>query len=102
MDPMTSTSQDAANILDIVPEAYVRLDSEFRYTFVNHAADRLLGKDRAELLGNVLWEVYPMRTSPTASRWRMYCKTVSSACGWRRTPHGAHPGFAICLHGDVR
>jgi two-component system, cell cycle sensor histidine kinase and response regulator CckA len=53
------TSQHAANILDLVPEAYVCLDNEFRYAFVNRAAEQLLGKDRADLLGNALWEVYP-------------------------------------------
>jgi PAS domain-containing protein len=51
--------EHAANMLDLVPEAYVRLDSGFRYTFVNRATEQLLGKDRAELLGTVLWEVYP-------------------------------------------
>jgi PAS domain S-box-containing protein len=59
MDWTPSTSQDAANILDAVPEAYVRFDSEFRYTFVNWAAQQILGQSRADLLGKVLWEVYP-------------------------------------------
>ncbi len=54
-----STSQDAADILDAAPESYVRLDSEFRYTLVNRAAEQLLGKGRDELLGNVLWDLYP-------------------------------------------
>ncbi len=54
-----STPQEAANILDGAPESYVRLDSEFRYTLVNRAAERLLGKGRDELLGNVVWDLYP-------------------------------------------
>ena len=53
------TSDAAASILDNVPEAYVRFDSEFRYGFVNRAAEQLLGKNRADLLGKVLWDVYP-------------------------------------------
>ena len=59
---MTRTAFDAqssASLLDFVPESYVRLDSEFRYTLVNRAAEELLGKARAELLGRVLWEVFP-------------------------------------------
>ncbi len=59
MNGTPSTSQDAANILDAMPEVYFRLDDEFRYAFVNRAAEQLLGKGRAELLGHVLWEVYP-------------------------------------------
>ena len=53
------TSDAAASILDNVPGAYVRFDSEFRYGFVNRAAEQLLGKSRADLLGKVLWDVYP-------------------------------------------
>src|SRR5215472_9345199 len=46
-------------VLDTVPEAYVRLDNEFRFTFVNRAALSLLGKMPPELLGKKLWDVYP-------------------------------------------
>src|SRR5215469_7261670 len=46
-------------VLDTVPEAYVRLDNDFRITFVNRAALALLGKMPAELLGKKLWDVYP-------------------------------------------
>jgi PAS domain S-box-containing protein len=54
-----STCQDAAAMLDAAPESYVRLDSEFRYTLVNRAAERLLEKGRDELLGKVIWDLYP-------------------------------------------
>jgi len=54
-----SSSPGSAGILDAVPEAYACLDSAFRYTFVNRAAEQLLGKSRADLLGKTLWEVYP-------------------------------------------
>jgi PAS domain S-box-containing protein len=56
---MPSTPRDAANILDAAVEAYVRFDSAFQYTLVNRAAEQLLGKGRGDLLGKVLWEVYP-------------------------------------------
>src|SRR5215471_713992 len=46
-------------VLDTIPEAYVRLDNDFRFTFVNRAALSLLGKMPAELLGKKLWDVYP-------------------------------------------
>jgi len=57
--PFAGAIQDAAKILDTVPEAYLRLDSQFRYTLLNRARERLLGEDRADLLGKVFWEVYP-------------------------------------------
>ena len=46
-------------VLDTIPEAYVRLDNDFRFTFVNRAALSLLGKMPAELLGKKLWDIYP-------------------------------------------
>ena len=45
--------------LEDLPEAYVRFDSEFRCTFVNQAAQMLLGNNWAKLLGKKLWDVYP-------------------------------------------
>jgi PAS domain S-box-containing protein len=49
-------------VLDTVPEAYVRLDNDFRFTFVNRAALSLLGNMPAELLGKKLWDVCPSST----------------------------------------
>ena len=46
-------------VLDTIPEAYVRLDNDFRFTFVNRAALSVLGKMPPELLGKKLWDVYP-------------------------------------------
>lgn len=46
-------------VLDTIPEAYVRLDNDFRFTFVNRAALSIFGKMPAELLGKKLWDVYP-------------------------------------------
>ena len=45
--------------LDSSPEAYIRLDRHFRCTFVNLAAQLLLGKAGENLLGNRLWDIYP-------------------------------------------
>src|SRR5215831_13376101 len=51
--------EDPLIVLETVSEAYVRLDNDFRFTFVNRAALSLLGKIPAELLGKKLWDVYP-------------------------------------------
>src|SRR5260370_31070873 len=56
---MQTVPEDALITLDNLPEAYIRFDSEFRCTFVNQAAQILLGNNRAKLLGNRLWDVYP-------------------------------------------
>jgi PAS domain S-box-containing protein len=56
---MQTVQEDSLIILDTVSEAYARFDSEFRLTFANHAAQTLLGKTRADLLGKNLSDVYP-------------------------------------------
>ena len=55
--PKTGKAGDAVTILDTVQEAYVRFDSEFRFTFVNRAAEGFLGKSKAELLGRKLGDI---------------------------------------------
>jgi PAS domain S-box-containing protein len=58
--PLAGAVQDAAaHVLDAVPEAYACFDSQFRYTFLNRAREQLLAEDRANLLGQILWEVHP-------------------------------------------
>jgi PAS domain S-box-containing protein len=56
---MQAVPEHSRIILDNLPEAYIRFDSEFRCTFVNQAAQILLGNNRVKLLGNRLWDVYP-------------------------------------------
>ena len=59
MNPTQATSEIAAIILETVPEAYVRLDSELRFAFINRAAETLLGAPRADLMGRTPWDVRP-------------------------------------------
>jgi two-component system cell cycle sensor histidine kinase/response regulator CckA len=48
-----------AEILESIPDAFMALDREFRFTYVNQAAEILLAKPRAELLGKNVWSLYP-------------------------------------------
>jgi PAS domain S-box-containing protein len=56
-------SSDSSNTdvltLEGIPDGLVTFDGQWRYTFVNAAAERLLGRSRSELLGNVVWTVFP-------------------------------------------
>ena len=45
--------------LEHVTDAFYTLDREWRYTYVNAEAERIQGKTRAELIGKVVWEVFP-------------------------------------------
>jgi PAS domain S-box-containing protein len=46
-------------VLSSVEDHLVCYDREWRYTFVNDAAARVLGKTKEELIGRSIWELFP-------------------------------------------
>ncbi len=50
---------DAARILENISDAFYALDNNWRFTYVNAQAERLLSRTRADLLGRNLWEEFP-------------------------------------------
>ncbi|MES2889413.1 MAG: ATP-binding protein [Pseudomonadota bacterium] len=59
---------ETVNILESIREGFVALDAQWRFTYVNAEAERLNGRLRADLLGRVHWEVYPV--SPDTELYR--------------------------------
>jgi PAS domain S-box-containing protein len=45
--------------LDRVTDGFVSIDRDWRYTYVNRNAARILRKSADELVGSVLWDVFP-------------------------------------------
>ncbi len=45
--------------LESITDAFLTLDREWRYTYINHEAERIMGRVREDLLDRVLWEEYP-------------------------------------------
>ncbi|PWJ52700.1 PAS domain S-box-containing protein [Quadrisphaera granulorum] len=52
-----------ARVLESMSAAFYSLDRDFRFTYVNAEAERLLGRPRSELLGGVLWDLFPATLS---------------------------------------
>ena len=48
-----------ARVLESMSAAFYSLDADWRFTYVNAEAERLLGHPRDELLGGELWELFP-------------------------------------------
>ncbi|NYD22727.1 SpoIIE family protein phosphatase [Kineococcus aurantiacus] len=48
-----------ARVLESMSAAFYSVDRQWRFTYVNAEAERLLQRRREELLGGVLWELYP-------------------------------------------
>ncbi len=49
-----------ARVLEAMSAAFYALDRSWRFTYVNAEAERLLGRPREELLGGVVWELFPV------------------------------------------
>lgn len=56
------------DILERVPDAFVALDADWRFRYLNGEAERLLGRPRGQLLGQALWRVYPQTVGTPAQR----------------------------------
>ena len=48
-----------SQVLESMSAAFYSLDRSWRFTYVNAEAERLLGRPREQLLGGVLWELFP-------------------------------------------
>lgn len=52
--------QHLVEILDSITDAFINVDRQWRYTYINRKAEEVLGKKREELLGRNVWEVFPL------------------------------------------
>ena len=49
-----------ARVLETMQTAFFLLDDAWRFSYVNAEAERLLGRSRGELLGGVIWDLFPL------------------------------------------
>ena len=58
-DEIAAERAKRAAILESIADGFVAFDSEWRYTYVNRKAAEMLGRSPEELLGKMLWDVFP-------------------------------------------
>ena len=46
-------------VLESMSSAFFQLDHEWRFTYVNSEAERLLGAARVHLIGTSIWDAFP-------------------------------------------
>lgn len=56
---LCASKKQIENVLGSITDIYVSYDKDWRYVDVNPAALRAIGETKDELLGKVVWEVYP-------------------------------------------
>ena len=57
-----------ARILERIADAFFALDAEWRFTYVNDQAERVLSRAREELLGKSVWDTFPDAVGSTFDR----------------------------------
>jgi PAS domain S-box-containing protein len=57
--PPATATERPGDVLERVSDAFVALDNQWRYTYVNRQAAELFGTDPEHLLGQHIWTVYP-------------------------------------------
>jgi PAS domain S-box-containing protein len=63
------------NIVESITDAFITLDKQWRFTYVNHQAELILQKTRSQLIGKNNWEVYP--ESVNLAFYEQYHKALS-------------------------
>ena len=56
---MEAAAARVTNILESITEAFIAMDKQWHFTYINDEAERLLMRPRDELLGQNLWEKFP-------------------------------------------
>jgi PAS domain S-box-containing protein len=67
-DELRHHADEVERILESIGEGFIALDRDFRYVYVNGAAERMLDTPRAEMLGRRPWEVFPAEIISAARR----------------------------------
>jgi two-component system cell cycle sensor histidine kinase/response regulator CckA len=76
----------AEDVLESITDAFAALDGGWRFTYLNAAAERLLRRGRAELLGREVWAEYPVLKDTPVER---ECRLALA--------EGTPAGFEHCL-----
>lgn len=64
-EELQATKDEISTILESITDAFLCLDSEWRYSYLNQRMETYLGKKREEVLGKCMWEVVPVLLGTT-------------------------------------
>jgi len=57
-----ATDRSPTEPLERITDAFYALDTDWRFTYVNEAAEEMLGRPADELIGERFWDLYPAAT----------------------------------------
>jgi PAS domain S-box-containing protein len=65
---LTESERRLAHTLESITDGLVTFDAQWRFSYVNSEAERLLGRPKHELLGRSIWELFPEMISTNVER----------------------------------
>ncbi len=74
---LSAASKQVSNILESIADAFIAIDSQWRYTYVNAAAEKLLSRSRNELLGRSVWELFPAEKESNSTVYQEFHRVVN-------------------------
>src|SRR5579859_1274105 len=57
--PVELAGEAVSGILESISDAFLAVDTAGRFRYVNRQAEHLIGRPRQELLGELVWDVFP-------------------------------------------
>jgi PAS domain S-box-containing protein len=58
-EALRATNEELAEIFESITDGFCAIDGQWRFTYINQRAERILERHQSELLGRNVWEVYP-------------------------------------------
>jgi PAS domain S-box-containing protein len=65
---LVASKQQISKIIESITDGFFTVDEQWRFTYVNQKAEQILQRDRAELLGQNVWQVFPEIVGSTLER----------------------------------
>lgn len=75
------------DMLDSLSDGFMSIDKSWRFTYLNHTAERYLQQERQNLLGRDIWQCYPDLVD--SGYYRIYQQTAATGLPSRHTDYYA-------------
>ncbi|MGB3265975.1 MAG: PAS domain-containing protein [Microcoleus sp.] len=74
---LAEANQQVSNILESITDAFIAIDSQWRFTYVNATAEKLLARSRNDLLGRSIWEIFPAEKESNSRVYEEFHRVVN-------------------------
>ena len=75
---LRESNRKVNNILESITDLYYQLDSEWRFTDINRQTVTRFGRSREELIGKVIWEVFPVAVNSDLYNGLLNCRKTQA------------------------